>query len=53
METKLMAAPRWPWRDELDAMIAAVSSHRKWQAVKLGWGSGAKARVFQAPERRG
>jgi hypothetical protein len=29
METKPAAAPAWPWPDELDAMIAAASSHRK------------------------
>ena len=29
METKPTAAPVWPWPDELDAMIAAASSHRK------------------------
>jgi hypothetical protein len=29
METKPIAAPVWPWPDELDAMIAAASSHRK------------------------
>jgi hypothetical protein len=29
METKPAAAPVWPWPDELDAMIAAASSHRK------------------------
>jgi len=29
METKPAAAPEWPWPDELDAMIAAASSHRK------------------------
>jgi hypothetical protein len=29
METKPTAAPDWPWPDELDAMIAAASSHRK------------------------
>jgi hypothetical protein len=29
METKPAAAPLWPWPDELDAMIAAASSHRK------------------------
>jgi hypothetical protein len=28
METKPTAAPDWPWPDELDAMIAAASSHR-------------------------
>ncbi len=29
METKPAAAPEWPWPDELDAMTAAASSHRK------------------------
>jgi len=29
MEMKPAAAPKWPWADELDAMIAAASSHRK------------------------
>jgi len=29
METKPGVAPVWPWPDELDAMIAASSSHRK------------------------
>jgi hypothetical protein len=29
METKPAAAKEWPWPDELDAMIAAASSHRK------------------------
>ena len=29
MEIKPAAAPVWPWPDELDAMIAAASSHRK------------------------
>jgi hypothetical protein len=29
METNPAGAPEWPWPDELDAMIAAASSHRK------------------------
>jgi hypothetical protein len=29
METKPAAAPVWPWPDDLDAMIAAASSHQK------------------------
>jgi hypothetical protein len=29
METKPTAAPDWPWPDDLDAMIAEASFHRK------------------------